>query len=132
MSGFGKHGTSVTALREQMRAAAQNNAPPPPPPKKKNKSAELDDIRDQAAEKAERMSLKQHQTSLLTKSPKNSRLKALEEKKKGVPFVFQVLLVLVVVGGGALVLDPSLMAYVQPYIEQLEPHIQSLRNQIGI
>ena len=128
--GFGKHGTSVTALRAQMRAASANSSPPPPP--KKNKSVQLEDIRDKAAEKAERLSMAQHQTSLLSKQPKNSRMKAVEEKKKGVPFVFQILLVLLLVGGGALVLDPSLMAYVQPYIDQLEPHIQSLRDSVGL
>ena len=128
--GFGKHGRSVTALRAQMRAAPANSSPPPPP--KKNKSVQLEDIRDKAAEKAERLSMAQHQTSLLSKQPKNSRMKAVEEKKKGVPFVFQILLVLLLVGGGALVLDPSLMAYVQPYIDQLEPHIQSLRDSVGL
>jgi hypothetical protein len=129
--GFGKHGTSVTALRAQMREAARKNTPPAPP-KKKNKAGQLEDIRDQAAERAERMSMKQHQTSLLTQLPKNSRVKALEERKPGVPFFFQVLLVLLLVGGGAVVLDPSLMAYVQPYIDQVEPHIQSLREQVGL
>jgi hypothetical protein len=129
--GFGKHGTSVTALRAQMREAAQKSSPPPPP-KKKSKAAQLEDIRDIAAEKAERMSMKQHQTSLLTKAPKNSRVKVLEERKPGTPLVFQVVLVLLLVGGGAVVLDPSLMAYVQPYIDQLEPQIQSLREQVGL
>jgi len=132
MSGFGKQGTSVAALREQMRTAAQKNHPPPPPPNKKNKAADLEDIRDKAAETAERKSLAQHQTSLLSKQPKNSRIKAVEEKKSGVPFVFQLLLVVVLVGGGAVALDPSLMGYVQPYIDQLEPHIQSLREQVGL
>jgi hypothetical protein len=128
--GFGKQGTSVAALRAQMREASANSSPPPPP--KKNKATQLEDIRDQAAEKAERMSMAQHQTSLLSKPPRSSRHKAVEEKKKGVPFVFQILLVLLLVGGGALVLDPSLMAYVQPYVDQLEPHIQSLRESVGL
>ncbi|HEX5006639.1 MAG TPA: hypothetical protein VFV70_05970, partial [Hyphomonadaceae bacterium] len=108
MSGFGKQGTSVTALREQMRAVAQKNNPPPPP-KKKGKGQELEDIRDKAAEAAERKSLVQHQTSLLSKQPKNSRLKAVEEKKPGIPFVVQITLVLLVVGGAAVALDPTLM-----------------------
>lgn len=129
--GSRKHGTSVTELRAQMREASQKSSPPPPP-KKKNKSAQLEDIRDLAAEKAERMSMKQHQTSLLTKAPKNSRMRNLEERKPGMPLVFQVVLVLLLVGGGAVVLDPSLMAYVQPYIDQLEPHIQSVREQVGL
>jgi hypothetical protein len=128
MSGLKKQGTSVAELRAQMRAASAS----PPPPQKKNKGAQLEDMRDKAAEAAERKSMAQHQTSLLSKQPKNSRLKAVEEKKRGVPFVFQILLVLLVVGGGALVLDPSLMAYVQPYLDQLEPHIQSLREQVGL
>ena len=128
--GFGKQGTSVSALRAQMRAASVKSTPPPPP--KKNKAADIEDIRDKAAEKAERMSLAQHQTSLLSKEPKNSRIRTVEEKKRGIPLVFQILLVLVLVGGGALVLDPSLMAQVQPYIDQLEPHIQSLREQVGL
>jgi hypothetical protein len=128
--GFGKHGTSVTALRAQMRDVAKSNLPSPP--KKKSKSVQLEDIRDQAAEKAERMSMKQHQTSLLTNQPRNSRVKALEERKPGVPLFFQVLLVLLLVGGGAMVLDPGLMAYVQPYIDQVEPHIRSLREQVGL
>jgi hypothetical protein len=128
--GFGKHGTSVTALRAQMRDAAQKGSPPPPP--KKNKGAQLEDIRDQAAEKAERMSMKQHQTSLLTKAPKNSRAKAVQERKAGIPLVFQVLLVLLAVGGGALALDPNLMAHVQPYIDQIQPHIDTVREQAGL
>lgn len=127
--GFGKQGTSVTALRAQVRAAAANSSPPPP---KKNKSEQLEDMRDKAAEAAERKSLVQHQTSLLSKAPKNSRFKPGEEKKKGIPLVFQILFVLLLVGGGALVLDPSLMAYVQPYLDQLEPHVQSLREQVGL
>ena len=127
--GFGKQGTSVTALRAQMRAAAANSSPPPPP--KKHKSEQLEDIHDKAAEAAERKSLAQHQTSLLSKAPRNLRLKP-EEKKRGIPLVFQILFVLLLVGGGALFLDPSLMAYVQPYIDQLEPHIQSLREQVGL
>ena len=131
MSGFGKQGTSITALREQMRAAAQNGNPAAPP-KKKNKEQELEDIHDKAAEKAERMSLAQHQTSLLSKQPQNSRLQAAKEKKRGVPLVFQVAFVLLLVGGGAVALDPSLLGYVQPYIDQLEPQIQSLRNQVGL
>jgi hypothetical protein len=89
-------------------------------------------MRDKAAEKAERMSMAQHQTSLLTKQPKNSRMNAVETKKKGVPFVLQIFLVLLLVGGGAFVLDPSLMAYVQPYIDQIEPYIQSAREQVGL
>ena len=128
--GFGKQGTSVAALRAQMRAASVKSSPPPPP--KKHKTADIEDIRDKAADKAERMSLAQHQTSLLSKEPKNSRIRTVETKKSGMPLVFQILLVLVLVGGGALVLDPSLMAYVQPYIDQLEPHIQSLREQVGL
>ena len=131
MSGFKKPGTSVAELRAQVRAASAKAASPPPPPKK-NKGAQLEDLHDKAAEAAERKSMAQHQTSLLSSQPKNSRLKAVEEKKPGVPFVFQILLVLVVVGGGALVLDPSLMAYVQPYVDQLEPQIQSLREQVGL
>jgi hypothetical protein len=131
MSGFKKQGTSVAELRAQMREASARSASPPPPPKK-SKGAQLEDLRDKAAEAAERKSMAQHQTSLLSKQPKNSRLKAVEGKKRGVPFIFQILLVLVVVGGGALVFDPSLMAYVQPYLDQLEPHIQSLREQAGL
>ncbi|HEY7798157.1 MAG TPA: hypothetical protein VIA80_05290 [Hyphomonadaceae bacterium] len=132
MSGFGKQGTSIAELRAQVRAASRKDNPAPPPPKKRNKATELEDIRDKAAEAAERKSLAQHQTSLLSRQPKNSRVKAVEEKKPGVPFVFQILLVLLLVAGGALVLDPSLMAYVQPYIDQLEPHVQSLREQVGL
>jgi hypothetical protein len=132
MSGFGKQGTSVTALREQMRAAAQNRNPPPPPPKRSGKSADLEDIHDKAAEAAERKSLTQHQTSLLSKAPKNSRIEPAEKKKPAIPFVFQLLLVLGLVGGGAVALDPSLMGYVQPYIDQLQPQIQSLREQVGL
>jgi hypothetical protein len=130
MSGFKKQGTSVAELRAQMRATAQKSNPPSPP--KKHKAQQLEDIRDQAADKAERMSLAQHQTSLLSKQPKNSRTGAVKEKKPGVPFIFQILLVLLVVGGGALALDPSLMVYVQPYIDQIEPQIQSLRAQVGL
>src|SRR5690349_1022056 len=131
MSGFKTQGTSVAELRAQVRAASAKGASPAPPPKK-NKNAQLEDLRDKAAEAAERKSMAQHQTSLLSKPPANSRMKAIEEKKPGIPFIFQILLVLLLVGGGAVALDPSLKAYVQPYIDQLEPQIQSLREQVGL
>jgi hypothetical protein len=105
---------------------------PPPPPPKKRKAVEVEDIRDKAAERAERMSMAQHQTSLLTREPKNTRANAREAPKKGMSFIVQLLAVLVVAGGVAFALDPSLMAYLQPYIDQLEPHIQSLREMVGL
>ena len=132
MSGFGKQGTSVAELRAQVRAAAaQKNGSPPPPPKK-NKGAQLEDLRDKAAEKAERMSMAQHQTSLLSKGPKSSRLDTMKERRAGMPLVLQVLLVVLLVCGGALALDPSLMVYVQPYIDQVEPYIASVRDSVGL
>jgi hypothetical protein len=136
--GFGKQGgSSVAAMRAQLQAGSgkfvRDNGNPPPPPPKKRKHVEPEDPRDRLAEKAERTSQAQHQTSLLTSEPRNSRMQTMAApKKKGIPFILQLLAVLVVAGGVAFALDPGLMAQVQPYLDMVEPQIQSLRDMVGL
>lgn len=121
-------GNSVAALREQMRtASAKSVAIPPPPPKQKAKR-ETVDARDERAERAERLALAQHQTSLLTRAPKNDRRNP-TEKKKGAPFLLQLLLVIMIAGGVAVALDPTLMAQAKAY---LEPHIFTVREMLNV
>lgn len=123
-----KGGTSVAALRAQMHGSVAHGAGNPAPPPKKNKTQQLDDIYDERAVKAERQAQAQHQTSLLTKMPKHDRLKPVE-KKRGAPFVLQLLLVLMVAGGVAVALDPALMAQVRAFAE---PQIDRLREMLNV
>jgi hypothetical protein len=121
-------GNGVAALRERMRAAsAANTSSLASPPKKKSKH-ETVDARDERAERAERLAQAQHQTSLLTKAPKNDRLKPVK-KKTGTPFLLQLLLVAMVAGGVAVALDPTLMAQARAYVE---PHIDTVREMLNV
>jgi hypothetical protein len=110
--GFGaKSGNRMQALRAEAglapppakaaRAAQPELRAPPPRPQGK-------DISDELAAKAERLSQLQHETSLLSKKPRNDRAKDRKEKKKG-GLYFQLLLVIVIAAGVAVALDPQLM-----------------------
>lgn len=130
MTGSGKSGgTSVADLRAQMRTASAKSAAtaPPPPPKKKARQEPVDP-RDERAERAERLAMAQHQTSLLSKAPRNDRTKPVE-KKKGLPLLMQLLLVVLIAGGVALALDPALMAQAKAFAE---PHIFTLREMLNV
>lgn len=130
MQGSGKSGgNGVAALREQMRSASASSAtnlPPAPRPKKAKR--DIVDAHDERAEKAERLAAAQHRTSLLSKTPKNSRRQAVE-KKKGAPFLLQLLIVMMVAGGVAVSLDPTLLAQAKAY---LEPHIFTVREMLNV
>ncbi len=121
-------GNGVAALRERMRASSGKASSVPPPPPKKRAKHETVDARDERAERAERMALAQHQTPLLTKLPKNDRFKP-SVKKGGPSLVLQLFLVMVVAGGVAVALDPTLMAQVRSF---LEPHIDTVREMLNV
>ena len=65
---------------------------------------------------------------MLSKTPKNSRRQAVE-KKKGAPFLLQLLIVMMVAGGVAVSLDPTLLAQAKSY---LEPHIFTVREMLNV
>ncbi len=121
-------GNRVAALREQMRVASAKSAAGPLPPPKKSAKHETIDARDERAERAERLAQAQHQTSLLTKPPKNDRLKPQTVKRK-TPFVVQLFLVVLVAAGVAVALDPTLMAHAKAL---LEPHIFTVREMLNV
>ena len=129
--GFGgKTGNSVSALRTQVgvglasaKPAARPQQPDlrPPPPRPKAK-----DMADEQAERAEKMAQLQHETSLLTRGPKNNRTKEYKEKKKG-GLVLQILLVIIVAGGVAVALDPQLLAQVTAMVDW-----EALKAKVGL
>jgi hypothetical protein len=122
-------GSSVAALHARMRGGgATESVPTPPPRQKKAKSQELADVHDERAAKAERHSLAQHQTSLLSTPPKNDRLNPRKERKR-TPFLMQLFLVMLVAGGVAVALDPNLMAQAKAYVE---PHIDTVREMLNV
>lgn len=112
MSGFGKSNgaTQVADLRASVKAmsgpASLEKRPPKP---RKQKPSETDDDR---WAKVERQAMLQHTTSLLDKGkkPKKAYVRPGErpEAKKG-GLVFQLVVVLILVGGVAYALDPSLI-----------------------
>lgn len=112
MSGFGKSNsaTRVADLRASVKAMS---APPPlekrPPRPRKQAPSESEEDR---WAKAEHQAMLQHTTSLLDKGgkPKKAYVRPGErpERKKGGLF-FQLILVLVIAGGVAYALDPTLI-----------------------
>jgi hypothetical protein len=116
----------VTDLREQFRAAAKpgktakaarlvKNAPvrngpdaERHKPKRGSRDEQHTDRHEEQMAKAERISQIQHTTSLLKTKPQNDRLKTHVEKKKSGLFL-QLVLVFALAGGGAVVLDPTLL-----------------------
>ena len=114
---FGQRG--VADLRAQFQAASSMGAkaarverdlPPPPPPKHVRLAKEASDAAEERAAKAEKLSQLQHQTSLLSRAPKNDRLKIEKEPKKGGSLFVQLVFVAMLVAGGAYVLDPALFS----------------------
>ena len=126
MSSAGKQKMGVRDLRAQLAANSKptrvhqpNLRAPPPRPKQKDKSDEL-------AEKAEKMAMIHHQTSLLKSKPKNDRSKPYrEEKKSGI--LLQLLIVIALAGGGAYLLDPTLASNIdlQPVKDWIDVQIAS-------
>ncbi len=112
MSGFGKSngGTQITDLRASLKAM---NAPAPmekrPPKPRKQKQSDTDEVR---WAKAEQQAMLQHTTSLLDKGKKPNKAYVRpgerSEPKKGGLFL-QLMLVLILVGGVAYALDPTLI-----------------------
>jgi len=113
-------GNSVAALRAQIQAKPVKGVklpnhkikvpPPPPKPKKQKHQAAAPDKRDEAAERAERIAMQSHSTSLL----KDKKIKTLyrEDKPKGGTwsFMIQVGFVIAVCGVGAYIAaDPSVL-----------------------
>jgi len=129
--GFGaKTGNSVSALRAQVGvgpasakppARPQQSDPRPPPPRPKAK-----DMADEQAARAEKMAQAQHETSLLTRGPKNNRTKEYKEKKKG-GLLLQLLLVVIVAAGVAVALDPQLLAQVTAMVDW-----EALKDRLGL
>jgi len=101
--------TSVTELRASLRAASGKPEPdlPKPPKPRKNKRAESDEERMQ---KAERAAMAQHTTSLLKGgNPNKPYVRPGERPERKGGLVWQLLLVVVVAGGVAYALDPSIV-----------------------
>lgn len=107
--------TSVTELRASLRAASSKadaeTRMPKPPKERKSRRGESDEERMLKAEKA---AMAQHTTSLLKGGNSNKpylrpaeRAQRAEERKGGL--VWQLVLVVIVVGGVAYALDPTLV-----------------------
>jgi hypothetical protein len=107
-----------TAGGKPVRAPAEIKAPPPRPKQK--------DRADELAEKAEKMAMIHHQTSLLSRNPKNDRSKPPKEKKKS-GILLQLLIVVLLAGGGAYLLDPSIASNIdlQPVKDWIDVQLQS-------
>lgn len=123
MSG-GKQQMGVKDLRAQfgakpVRARQPDLRAPPPRPPQKDRSDEL-------AEKAEKMAQIHHQTSLLSRNPKNDRSKPHKEKKKS-GILLQLLIVMMLAGGVAYLMDPSIAANIdlQPVKDWIDAQIAS-------
>lgn len=107
-SRFGGTGqkTRIADLRAQMKSGHADLDKPPKPRKPVTRESE-----EERALKAERLAMAQHKTSLLTGGNSKKAYKRLgdrEDRKSGGMF-FQLVLVMVVAGGVALALDPSVI-----------------------
>jgi hypothetical protein len=99
--------TRIADLRSQFQSASTDIKKPPKPRKAVKRESE-----DERAAKAERQALAQHTTSLLAggKPARNyQRPGKKAERKGGGGFLFQLLLVMIVAGGVAYALDPSIV-----------------------
>lgn len=98
--------TRIADLRAQVNSASADVRKPPKPRKAVKRESE-----EERALRAERQAMAQHKTSLLaggnSKKP-YQRPGEREERKSGGLF-FQLILVMVVAGGVALALDPSII-----------------------
>ncbi|MEQ1784565.1 MAG: hypothetical protein ABMA14_24730 [Hyphomonadaceae bacterium] len=97
------------SVRLDKRDAAHNASAPPKPPKR-GKAIKRESEEDRAI-KAEKQSLAQHTTSLLAggKSSKNYKRPGERAERKSGGLFIQLLLVMVAVGIGACVLDPTIV-----------------------
>lgn len=103
--------TRISDLRASVRISKRDSlrdAPPEPPKPRKAIKRESEEER---ALKAEKQALAQHTTSLLAggKSAKNYKRPAERAERKSGGLIWQLLLVMIVVGGGAYLLDPTLV-----------------------
>lgn len=97
------------SVRVDKRAAARKVSAPPKPPKR-GKAVKRESEEDRAI-KAEKQSLAQHTTSLLAggKSSKNYRRPGERAQGKSGGLIWQLLLVVIIVGAAAYVLDPTIV-----------------------
>jgi hypothetical protein len=96
--------TRIADLRAQVSSASVDARKPPKPRK-----AVKRDTADERALKAERQAMAQHKTSPLGDSKKPYKRPGQREERKSGGLFSQLLLVMVVAGGVALALDPSII-----------------------
>ncbi len=98
--------TRIADLRAQMKSGPANLDKPPKPRKPVKRESE-----EERAQKAERLAMAQHKTSLLAggNSKKAYKRPGEREDRKSGGLFFQLVLVMVVAGGVAIALDPSVV-----------------------
>lgn len=110
-----KRGTSSTSRITDLRASVISrkrdtlrDAPPKPP--KPGKAIKRESEEDRAL-KAEKQSMAQHTTSLLAngKAAKNYKRPGERAERQSGGLLWQLLLVMIIVGGGAYLLDPTIV-----------------------
>ena len=102
--------TQIADLRASVRTAREKPKFDKAPPKQKKSSV---DLIEERAEKAERQSMQQHTTSLLTGKASNQYVRKGERPQRSgsiLGLMFQILFVVGIVGIGAWVLDPTLVS----------------------
>ncbi len=101
--------TRIADLRAQFKSTSADMKKPPKPPKPRK--AVKRDSEDERAAKAERLAMAQHTTSLLAggKSTRNYKRPGEKSERKGGGLFFQLLLVMIIAGGVAYALDPSIV-----------------------
>ncbi len=122
--------TQIADLRASLRNVREKPKfdKPPPAPKRPSKGAV--DVAIERAEKAERQSMQQHQTSLLTGKADNRYVRKGERpQSRGtiLGLMFQIVFVVGAVGIGAWILDPTLVppewnAKAHEVINQIKTH----------
>lgn len=109
--------TRIADLRAQFNNASGDLAKPPKPRK-----AVQRDTEEERAIKAERQALAQHTTSLLGgRSSKNYQRPGERAERKSGGFVLQLLLVILIAGGVAYALDPTIIP--QEWLDQAHDFI---------
>lgn len=96
--------TRIADLRAQVNSASVDARKPPKPRK-----AVKRDTEEERALKAERLAMAQHKMSLMGDSKKPYKRPGEREERKSGGLFFQLILVMVVAGGVALALDPSII-----------------------
>lgn len=98
--------TRIADLRAQFNSPSADMKKPPKPRKPVKRDTE-----EERALKAERQAQAQHTTSLLAggRSSKNYKRPSEKAERKGGGLFFQLLLVMVIAGGVAYALDPSIV-----------------------